>query len=317
MRKYIFIAIACAGLFSACNNELEKGDYDYSFDSSKLPVVTTGDVLAEYGISLKVDMQVESNNGLDTVMQQGIVVSETENIDLMSAIMVPATSKKFEKQVLTVEGLTSGKTYYYCGYAQNQEGIAYGEKKQITMGKPWDKVSVVLADFLTPDFLNVLMVSSFGSDNGIQPANFGQLPIINNAPFALVMWSLDNKTGATLDTDDLIFIEADFTDGVSPEFTYLPFSYAAKPLQEKDLYFDSYEVIVSEEPFETVEQANAAKVYFAETLNAKTVNTMHTIKLPEYEGKVCYIGIRHKAEATGYALMISHMEASALFAPIE
>lgn len=317
MRKYIFIAMACAGLFSACNNELEKGDYDYSFDSAKLPVVTTGDVLGEYGISLKVDMQVESNNGLDTVMQQGIVVSETENIDLMSAIMVPATSKKFEKQVLTVEGLTSGKTYYYCGYAQNQEGIAYGEKKQITMGKPWDKVSVTLADFLTPDFLNVLMVSSFGSDDGIQPANFGQLPIINNAPFALIMWSVDGETGEPLDTDDLIFIEADFTDGVSPEFTYLPFSYGAKPMQKKDLYFDSYEVIVSEEPFETVEQVNAAKVYFAETLNANTVNTMHTIKLPEFEGKVCYIGIRHKAEDTGYALMISHMEASALFAPIE
>lgn len=318
MRKYIFIAIACAGLFSACNNELEKKDYDYSFDSSKLPVVTTGDVLGEYGISLKVDMQVESNNGLDTVMQQGIVVSETENIDLLNAILVPAASKEFEKQVLTVDGLTSGKTYYYCAYAQNQEGVAYGEKKQITMGKPWDKVSVTLADFLTPDFFNVLLASSFGPNNGIQPANFGQLPIINMAPWALIMWSKDDDNGgALLDTDDLIFIEADFTDGALPEFTFLPFSYAAKPMLKEDLYFDSYEVIVSEEPFKTVEQANAAKVYFAETLKANTVNTMHTIKLLEFEGKVCYIGIRHKAEDTGYALMISHMEASALFAPIE
>lgn len=317
MRKYIFIAIACMGLFSACNNELEKKDYEYNFDSTKLAVVNTGEVVGEYGVSLKLEMQVESNNGLDTVMQQGIVVSETENFDLVNAILVPAESRKLEKQTLTVEGLTSGKTYYYCGYAQNQDGVAYGKKKMITMGKPWDKVAVTLADFQTPDFLNILMTNQFGKDDGIQPANFGQLPILNNAPFALIMWSLNGETGDSLDADDLIFIEADFTDGVSPEFTYLPYCYAAKPLQPKDLYFDSYEVIASDKPFETVEQANAATVYFAETLNAKTVNTMHTIKLPEFEGKVCYIGIRHKSEATGYALMISHLEASALFAPIE
>lgn len=317
MKKYILIAIACAGLFSACNHELEKGDYEYPFDSAKLAVVKTGEVLTNYGISMKIEMQVESNNGLDTIMQQGIVVSETENIDLINGIVTPAVSRKLEKQVLTIEGLTSGKTYYYCAYAQNQNGVAYGEKKQITMGKPWERAAVLLTDFQTTDFLNMVMSSQFGEDDGIEPANFGSLPIINNAPFALIMWSLDNNTGAPIDADDVIFIEADFTDGVSPEFTYLPYSYAAKPLQEKDLYFDSYEVIVSEEPFETVEQANAAKVYFSETLTAETVNTMHTVKLPDFEGKVCYIGIRHKAENTGYALMISHLEASALFAPIE
>lgn len=317
MKKYILIAIACAGLFSACNNELEKGDYDYPFDSTKLAVVKTGEVLADYGISMKIEMQVENNNGLDTIMQQGIVVSEVENIDLINGIVAPAASRKLEKQVLTIEGLTSGKTYYYCAYAQNQDGVAYGEKKQITMGKPWERADVLLADFQTTDFFDMVMSAQFGEDDGVQPANFGELPIINKAPFALIMWSLDNTTGAAIDADDLIFIKADFTDGVSPEFTYLPYSYAAKPLQQKDMYFDSYEVIASEEPFETVEQANAAKVYFSETLNAETVNTMHTVKLPDFEGKVCYVGIRHKAEDSGYALMISHLEASALFAPIE
>ena len=316
MKKYILIAMACAGLFSACNNELEKGDYEYPFDSTKLAIVKTGDVLTDYGISMKIEMQVESNNGLDTVMQQGVVVSETENIDLINGIVTPAASRKIEKQTLTVEGLTSGKTYYYCAYAQNQDGVAYGEKKQITMGKPWERAAVLLADFQTPAFLNMVMSAQFGEDDGVEPANFGALPIINGAPFALVMWSLDNNTGDLLNTDDVIFIEADFTDGASPEFTYLPYSFAAKPLQEKDIYFDSYEVIVSEEPFETVEQANAAKVYFSETLTAETVNTMHTVKLPDFENKVCYIGIRHKTEESGYALMISHLEASALFAPI-
>lgn len=317
MKKYIVLAMACIGLFSACNNELNKEDYEYPFDETKLAVVKTGEIVADYGVSLKVEMQVESNNGLDTVMQQGIVISETENIDLVHAIVTPASSRKLEKQVLTIEGLTSGKSYYYCAYAQNQDGVAYGEKKQITMGKPWERAAVVLADFQSSDFLNMLMSVQLGEDDGVQVASFGALPIINSAPFALIMWSINGQTGAPIEADDVIFIEADFTDGVSPEFTYLPYCYGAKPLQDSDYYFDSYEVIVSEEPFETAEQVNAAKVYFAETLNAETVNTMHTLKLPEFEGKTCYIGIRHRSEESGYALMISYMEASAMFAPIE
>ena len=80
------------------------------------------------------------------------------------------------------------------------------------------------------------------------------------------------------------------------------------PVQTSDIYFDSFEIIASESPIETKEQADAAKIYYKATLNKDTVNKTHTVDLSDFENKVCYIYIRHKAEKTGYALMISHVE---------
>jgi hypothetical protein len=221
--------------------------------------------------------------------------------------------------VVTIKELEAQKEYYYCAYAQNREGVAFGEAKKLTTDKAWDRAPVVYENFSTTSFLQNLAFINLGADDGFQAGNVSswELGLVNDASFAMLLWSIDGNTGALLAADDLIECTADFTDGVFPEFTFLPYSYGAMPVQTSDIYFDSFEIIASESPIETKEQADAAKIYYKATLNKDTVNKMHTVDLSDFENKVCYIYIRHKAEKTGYALMISHVEANALFAPIE
>lgn len=315
----IFTIVACAALFTACDNELNKSDYDCKADSSKLPVVKTGDVKGNYGIGLKLSMKVESNNDLDTVMQQGVLVGTSENLTLISGTVYPAETYKIgAEQVVVLKDLLPQTDYYYCAYAQNRDGVAYGEKKIIKTDKEWNKVPVVYENFSNTSFLDNLFFLNLGAEDGFN--FFKATPswkLTNGASFVAVMFSVNGETGGLFDADDLIECEADFTDGVFPEFKFLPFSYGAKPVQSSDLYFDSFEVIASSSPIKTKEQADAAKVYYSTTLNKDNVNKMHTVSLNDFENQICYIAIRHKAEKAGYALMISHVEANALFAPIE
>ena len=317
----IFFYFACASiLFAACSEE-KKEDYNPTFDSGKLAIVETGEVSGNYGTALKLSMKTTGNNALDTVMQQGILLATSQDqLNLIHGVVYPAGSCKVgETMEVTIKELEAQKEYYYCAYAQNREGVSFGEVKKLTTDKAWDKAPVVYENFKTTSFLNNLAVYNLGTDDGVQAGNVASwdLGLVNGATFALILWSLDNQTGALLAADDLIECVADFTDGVFPEFTFLPYSYGAMPVQEKDIYFDSFEIIASESPIETKEQADAAKVYYKATLTKETVNQMHTVDLSDFENKVCYIGIRHKAEKTGYAFMISHVEANALFAPIE
>lgn len=317
----IFFSFACVSiLFAACSEE-KKEDYNPVFDSSKLAIVETGEALGNYGTALKLSMKTTSNNALDTVIQQGIVLATSQDqLDLIHGVVYPSNSRKVgETNVVTIKELEAQKEYYYCAYAQNREGVAFGEAKKLTTDKAWDRAPVVYENFSTTSFLQNLAFINLGADDGSQAGNVSswELGLVNDASFAMLLWSIDGNTGALLAADDLIECTADFTDGVFPEFTFLPYSYGAMPVQTSDIYFDSFEIIASESPIETKEQADAAKIYYKATLNKDTVNKMHTVDLSDFENKVCYIYIRHKAEKTGYALMISHVEANALFAPIE
>ena len=302
-------------------NESISEDYNPVFDSSKLAIVETGEALGNYGTALKLSMKTTSNNALDTVIQQGIVLATSQDqLDLIHGVVYPSNSRKVgETNVVTIKELEAQKEYYYCAYAQNREGVAFGEAKKLTTDKAWDRAPVVYENFSTTSFLQNLAFINLGADDGFQAGNVSswELGLVNDASFAMLLWSIDGNTGALLAADDLIECTADFTDGVFPEFTFLPYSYGAMPVQTSDIYFDSFEIIASESPIETKEQADAAKIYYKATLNKDTVNKMHTVDLSDFENKVCYIYIRHKAEKTGYALMISHVEANALFAPIE
>lgn len=317
----IFFSFACASVLLAACSEEKKEDYNPVFDSEKLAMVETGEVLGNYGTVLKLSMKTTDNNALDTVMQQGILLATSQDqLDLIHGVVYPSDSRKIgETYVVTIKELEAQKEYYYCAYAQNRDGVALGEAKKLTTVKAWDRAPVVYENFSTPSFLESLAYFNLDADDGFQAASIASwnLGLINDASFAIALWSIDGATGDLLAADDLIECEADFTGGVFPEFTFLPYSYGAMPVQTSDIYFDSFEIIVSESPILTKEQADAAKVYYKTTLNKETVNKMHTVDLVDFENKVCYIGIRHKAEMTGYALMISHVEANALFVPIE
>ena len=84
----IFFSFACVSiLFAACSEE-KKEDYNPVFDSSKLAIVETGEALGNYGTALKLSMKTTSNNALDTVIQQGIVLAPSQDqLDLLHGVV--------------------------------------------------------------------------------------------------------------------------------------------------------------------------------------------------------------------------------------
>lgn len=321
--KYINLYVTALSLvaLTACDTEdLKKADFNYPFDSTKVPVVKTEEVMGNYGVSLRIAMQTESNQHLDTVMQQGILFSSDPNMDIMADTLYPAKSNQLDRQIVVIENLESEKDYYYCAYSQNQDGLALGEMKKVTTAHKWLRLPLYQKDFRTEapwEGEEPVLEYSFGSQNGIRRETFSKILLDNMAKYAYYMLSYDlqNNNEPYTEADDLIQVKLDLTGGVLPEFKFFAFSFGAEPINTSNMYFDAFEVIASEELIDTKEKADAAKVYARIQLDENSVNKMQSIRLPDFEGKVCYVAIRHKFQPQGFALGIAHLEGNMLIDP--
>lgn len=73
---------------------------------------------------------------------------------------------------------------------------------------------------------------------------FWELGLVNDASFAMLLWSIDGNTGALLAADDLIECTADLQTVYFRNLRFYPIRTEQCRLND-NIYFDSFEIIAS------------------------------------------------------------------------
>ncbi|MDR1005092.1 MAG: hypothetical protein LBL97_08875 [Prevotellaceae bacterium] len=323
LSKYMFL-LATAILLFACEDENTPSLTHIDRDASKAPVTSLSNVSTMYGQDIYVTVSVNDTQGLD-VMQSGAILSTDQTM----LNVTQAAQRVVGEGALTFSGLNPQTTYYLCSYGINSEGVGYGEVQQIVTGKAWERVPIFKEDFTTTNFVSNFYAFQFGDsprgwiatfldgnfyDSAAQANPFGTAEYV----FCSESYSVFGSEGYITGADNLLEFVADFTDGLRPQVTIAASSFGDAPLNTGSGYWDKYYLIASLDPITTVEEADAADVIASPTVSAATSAKNVTFDLPDkYAGQVAYIGIRHLYEEDGYMLMITYVDASALYEPID
>ena len=264
---------------SACYEELKKDDFNATMDNSKVAVVTTGDVIKNLGESLVVNISVVPASS-DPILQQGVLISETQQIDLNTASVF--TADEANQNNVSIDGLTSGTTYYYIAFAYNINGIAYGEVKSVRAA--------------TQEVLDLVDNSNFLSRyqqfNSIDKDGDGEtwLPSYidaNNTQLAFLSFSYDNSTYTALRPENYLLFPAVTipANSIAPKLVV-----TLQPL-DPTYYKEVYKIVISQSAI-TSSNCQSAEVLVKKTMIATVVN--ETIDIPDsYIGKTVYIALCH------------------------
>ena len=160
MNKITYTGLVVAAMifalaaFTGCKKDILKEDP--SIDPSKVPTgVVTGDTS---GITYNTATITGSVLSGEQLLDWGICLysgSDESRLKIYSAVKLDSGKREFK---IAVTGLLDNTTYHYKSYAQNSNGVAYGETKSFTtVESVWEK---------EPDFVIVdgLFPSIFGTD---------------------------------------------------------------------------------------------------------------------------------------------------------
>lgn len=136
--KYIVGAFSALIMFFACEQgiELNSGITDPTIDTSKKPSgVITGDLVANLGNSVTINVTVGSDNGSD-IKDVGVILMKGDvsdfGIETPGVIFSNGNTSKTGESEITAGGLSIGTLYSYRAYSTNVNGITYGEVKNFT-----------------------------------------------------------------------------------------------------------------------------------------------------------------------------------------
>lgn len=325
--KLLFLFVAAISFF-ACEegDTLLKSDFDRVYDSTKAPVASTGVLSTQYGVEVYAKMKVENTNGLEILQQGALLSTDKEKLTLTSAdTLVKALSNQQTEQTVTFSDLKPETTYYIRSYAVNSEAVGYGDVKTIVTGKSWERSYNFFEDFKTASSLDKFTTLQFGVkiDRGWSPleaTSFYDSAEANpfgtaNYVFISESKAILSKDGNVTDADNVLLFTSDFTDAVKARISVTASSFGAPPINNAT-FFDSYQIIASLTPIKTKADADNATVISKQTLTGKTVGKEVIIPLAGFDGKIVYLGIRHKYEANGYTLIVHGVTTSAMYAPI-
>lgn len=326
--KLLFLFVTAISFF-ACEegDTLLKSDFDRVYDSTKAPVVSTVALSTQYGVEVYAKMKVENTNGLEILQQGALLSTDKEKLTLTSAdTLVKASSNEQIEELVTFSDLKPETTYYIRSYAVNSEAVGYGDVKTIVTGKSWERSYNFFEDFKTASSLDKFTTLQFGIkiDRGWTPLKatsfYDSAKAANpfgtaNYVFVSESYAILAEDGDITDADNVLLFTSDFTDGIKARIGVTASSFGAPPVKNAN-YFDSYEIIASLTPIKTKADADNATVISKQTLTGKTVGKEVIIPLTGFDGKIVYLGIRHKYEAKGYTLIVHGVTTSAMYAPI-
>jgi len=138
--RLISLVIISTFLFAGCADEsLVKSNFDVTVNKANLPNGIVSDKLIEdYGVSAIVSASLgTTGSGADTTLNDlGAIASTNPEFDLSTANVVVTSvgESNFKAGAFEVEikGLELGTKYYWKAFAQNKNGIIYGDVKEFT-----------------------------------------------------------------------------------------------------------------------------------------------------------------------------------------
>ena len=142
MRKLFFLLfIPVLAYLTACDGHDKKHDYDSGVTNTDtttqqidLPIVSTVSAADITSTTALISGEVTST-GNATITAYGFVYSDTASTPTLSnatTVTITSDTASASSYTYTLSSLTSDKLYYYCAYATNSKGTAYGDVKSFT-----------------------------------------------------------------------------------------------------------------------------------------------------------------------------------------
>jgi hypothetical protein len=277
LKPFILVLMA-ALIFTGCQEEFAKGDYEI-LDPSKVPSVTTGNPVQ---ISSNFAVLAGTSQGAD--IEKGILLADNEDLNNASVFTV---SSEDELQVRAT-GLSPNTEYFYAAFGVSAEGgSGIGEVKSFTTLDGVVEFSINYRTSSLQDWQNAgfetIDMDGDGEDWGLTWYNQSA----GQVAFASYSWS-----GSPLTPENyLVFPEMNF-NGI---FGVLNFSIQAG---DPSWFAEHVKLVVSSEPI-TEENAREAEVIFTHTLANANVFTASVDVPAKYEGSPVYFALVH-ADVTDY-----------------
>lgn len=288
----VIVAVATLFLTSCAEDTFEKVDFQ---KNAQVPSgIVTPNVVANYGDMIILgEADVTSDNG-SVIMSKGICWSKS-NIPTVDDFVFTTSDLQGTGLFTAVLGnLELNTKYYYCTFAQNLKGVAYGEVKEVVSNSIALRPAPYSCDFSAAQRVGWTQIDKDGDGN-----LWGFVVLGDKLP-AAISYSYTSAAGALTPENYLLSPPIVLTGG---EKIYWKVSSL-----DKTYFEESYKVIVSPEPI-TMDNVSSITPLFEETLTADAGAGFlsRSVEIPSGHSMV-YIAICHFDSFDNYAILIRDFE---------